>query len=122
MQRQTRQRQLIEAVLSEAKHPLLPKEVLNEAKKSLPKLGIATVFRTLKKMVDDGEIKIVNLPGDSPRYERSDLDHHHHFKCNQCDSVFEINGCPGKLESLLPKGFQLTNHEITLFGRCADCA
>ncbi|MGH1486574.1 MAG: Fur family transcriptional regulator [Cellvibrionaceae bacterium] len=121
-QRQTRQRQVIETMLRQADRPLLPKELLSKAQQSLPQLGIATVFRTLKKMVDEGGAKVVCLPGDSPRYERSDLAHHHHFKCHQCESVFEVHGCPGHLEQLLPQGFQLTDHEITLFGRCADCA
>ena len=121
-QRQTKQRQVIESVLEQTDCALLPKELLSKAQVSLPKLGIATVFRTLKKMVEEGSATIVCLPGDSPRYERSDLGHHHHFKCNQCESVFEINGCPGQLEQLLPNGFQLTDHEITLFGRCADCS
>lgn len=121
-QRQTKQRQVIATMLKQAGRPLLPKELLDKAQESLPQLGIATVFRTLKKMVDEGEATIVSLPGDSPRYERSDLAHHHHFKCEECESVFEINGCPGHLEQLLPKGFQMAGHEITLFGRCADCS
>ena len=109
-------------MLKEADRPLLPKELLTKAQESLPQLGIATVFRTLKKMVDEGGAKVVCLPGDSPRYERSDLAHHHHFKCCECECVFEVNGCPGHLEKLLPEGFQLTDHEITLFGRCANCS
>ncbi len=109
-------------MLSEAGRPLFPKELFDKAQVLLPSLGIATVFRTLKKMVEEGSAKVVNLPGDSPRYERSDLAHHHHFKCFECESVFEINGSPGPLEKLLPEGFQLTDHEITLFGRCADCS
>jgi len=121
-QRKTRQRQIIENMLKQADRPLLPKELLSKAQQSLPQLGIATVFRTLKKLVDEGEAKVVCLPGDSPRYERSDLAHHHHFKCKECESVFEINRCPGHLERLLPKDFQLTDHEITLFGRCANCS
>lgn len=121
-ERMTKQRQVIEALFKEANAPLLPKEVHNLAQSTLPTLGIATVFRTLKKMVEDCELNIVSLPGDSPRYERADLGHHHHFKCQQCEKVYEINGCPGHLENLLPKGFQLTDHEITLFGKCADCS
>jgi Fur family ferric uptake transcriptional regulator len=120
--RLTKQRLTIEAILKAANHPLLPRELLTEAQQVLPKLGIATVFRHLKKMVQDGDVKVVDLPGDSPRYERSDLGHHHHFKCSDCGVVFEIHGCPGNLEQLLPDGFELTEHEITLFGRCADCS
>jgi len=121
-QRNTKQKQVIETMLKQAGRPLLPKELLSKAQESLPQLGAATVFRTLKKMVDEGSAKIVCLPGDSPRYERSDLTHHHHFKCSECECVFDLNGCPGHFEKLLPKGFQLTDHEITLFGRCTDCA
>lgn len=121
-QRQTKQRQVIDSILKHTDRPLLPKELLNQAQVSLPQLGIATVFRTLKKMVDEGSATVVSLPGDSPRYERSDLEHHHHFKCSDCSNVFDIQGCPGHLEQLLPAGFQLTDHEITLLGRCADCS
>lgn len=121
-QRQTKQRQVIEATLKQANRPILPKELLSKAQESLPQLGIATVFRTLKKMVEEKQAKVVCLPGDSPRYERADLAHHHHFKCSDCDNVFEINGCPGHFDQLLPQGFQLTDHELTLFGRCADCS
>ena len=121
-QRQTKQRQVIEAILQQSQQPLLPKELLEQAQKALPTLGIATVFRTLKKMTEDGSATVVSLPGDSPRYERADLAHHHHFKCSECENVFDIKGCPGHLDQLLPKGFQLTDHEITLFGRCASCS
>lgn len=109
-------------MLKEANRPLFPRELLDKAQEVLPTLGIATVFRTLKKMVGEGSVEVVNLPGDSPRYEYPDLEHHHHFKCYECNSVFKINGCPGHLEKLLPAGFQLTDHEITLFGRCVDCS
>jgi hypothetical protein len=64
-QRQTKQRQVIESMLKQASHPLLPKELLDKAQESLPKLGIATVFRTLKKMVDEGKAKIVSLTPDT---------------------------------------------------------
>lgn len=121
-QRQTKQRQVIESVLIQAEHPLLPKELWNKARQALPQLGIATVFRTLKKMVEEGGAKVVFLPGDSPRYECSSQGHHHFFKCGECESVVEIKGCPGNLERFLPEGFQLTGHEITLLGRCASCS
>ncbi|MFT6389436.1 MAG: Fur family ferric uptake transcriptional regulator [Cellvibrionaceae bacterium] len=121
-QRNTKQKQVIETMLKQAGRPLLPKELLSKAQESLPQLGVATVFRTLKKMVDEGTAKVVCLPGDSPRYEPADLTHHHHFKCSECECVFDLNGCPGHFEKLLPEGFQLTDHEITLFGRCTDCA
>lgn len=121
-QRQTKQRLVIESILKASDTPLLPKEILARAKQKLPQLGIATVFRTLKKLVDDGQANIVHLPGDSPRYVRADLGHHHHFKCDGCDRVYDIDDCPGHFENMLPEGFQLTGHDVTLYGRCSGCA
>ena len=121
-QRLTKQRQIIESILRNTRRPLLPKELLSSAQQTMPQLGIATIFRNLKKLVEEGKVNIVDLPGDSPRYERSDIGHHHHFKCRECQKVYEVFGCPGNLEQMIPDGFQLTDHDITLFGLCASCS
>ena len=120
--RNTRQRQIIERYLQATNYPLLPKELHALAQKDAPNLGIATVFRALKDLVDETKVRVVNIPGDSPRYEMMSKSHHHHFKCQQCQLVFDIDGCPGNLDALLPKGFQLIDHDITLFGQCSECA
>ena len=84
-------------------------------------IGIATVYRTLKKLVADGAIRVVTLPGDAARYEMNGSAHHHHFQCTRCRRVYEIAGCPGDLRHLAPPGFTVERHEITLYGRCAHC-
>ncbi|MEL7073813.1 MAG: hypothetical protein AAGK34_07270, partial [Planctomycetota bacterium] len=48
--------------------------------------------------------------------------HHHHFHCTVCDRMFDVDGCVGKLASLLPRGFTLEDHELTLRGRCKSCS
>ena len=119
--RNTPQRKVIESFLQNAEYPMLPKEIHEQVQTRSPNLGIATVFRTLKALVEAGTVRIVNIPGDSPRYETISRGHHHHFKCEQCDVVYDINGCPGNLEALLPPGFLLSNHDITFFGKCSNC-
>ncbi len=121
MQRQTRQRQIIEQVLKDAGRPLLPTEVLALAQRELPQLGIATVFRALKDLAESGTARAVQLPGSGMRYERGDTGHHHHFQCRQCTRVFDIHACPGEFDHQLPQGFSVDDHEVTLYGRCADC-
>jgi Fur family ferric uptake transcriptional regulator len=122
MERSTRQRTAIHAAIVAAKRPLLPQEILALAQEAVKGLGIATVYRNIKALVDGGEIQTVNLPGDSPRYESSAQSHHHHFQCRQCSQVFDVHDCPGDLRSLAPQGFIVDGHELTLYGRCADCA
>ena len=123
MERATRQREAIERAFHDAERPLSPGEVHELAQRDVPNLGIATVYRNLKRLVDAQQIVPVNVPGEPPRYERSEAaeHHHHHFHCRRCGRVFDIEGCPTGLGSMLPPGFRAEDHEITFRGICADC-
>lgn len=112
----------IAAAIAGANRPLSPQEILTIAQTSVEKLGIATVYRNLKALLDEEALKVVHLPGESPRYESATHGHHHHFQCTACARVFDVHDCPGDLRGLAPKGFLVESHELTLYGRCADCA
>lgn len=121
MERNTRQRSAIRDAIAVADRPLLPQEVLDAAQATSPGLGMATVYRNLKALVDEGEVCAVQLPGENPRYEIAGGHHHHHFQCRQCQRVFDVHACPGDLGRLAPQGFTVEAHELTLYGRCSDC-
>ena len=53
MTRKTRQRDAIQAVMENAARPLGPEEIHLAAKRLVPSLGLATVYRRLKKLVAD---------------------------------------------------------------------
>lgn len=122
MRRRTPQRRAIRRVLAEADRPLGPQEILAAAAPSAPSLGIATVYRNVKTLLEEGWLRSVELPGEPARYELSDKAHHHHFHCRECDRVFEVDDCPGGLMDLAPRGFRLEAHEIVLYGLCRSCA
>lgn len=117
----TRQRSAIQAALEQEQRPLLPAEILSLAQQSIPELGLATVYRNLKILLESGEIQSVELPGEAPRYELADRGHHHHFQCRQCQQVFDIPGCPADIEGIAPAGFAVEHHDLTLYGVCAAC-
>ena len=121
MQRSTRQRAAIINAFSDAMRPLTPQEVLESAQQSVPELGIATVYRNLRAMVEEDVLELVNLPGQAALYEATGRAHHHHFQCNNCQRVFDVDQCPGDLARLAPNGFTVESHELTLYGRCSDC-
>lgn len=122
MQRSTKQRAAIEHAMTKAARPLTPQEVLELAQATLPGLGIATVYRAIKAMAEEGLLHEVHLPERSPMYEVAHHGHHHHFQCTACQRVFDVHACPGDLAGLAPPGFSVDRHEITLYGRCSDCA
>lgn len=123
MERNTRQRTAIRDAIGSARRPLLPQEVLESAQQQVPGLGLATVYRNLKVLVEEGELRVVNLPGENPRYELGGAHHHHHhhFQCLQCQRVFDVHACPGNLAALAPPGFTVEDHDLTLYGRCGQC-
>lgn len=121
MERHSRQREAVRSALRTADHPLTAEELHESAAGLHPGLGIATVYRHLKDLKTAGEICAVELPSQPPRYERADHGHHHHFLCTVCGRVFDMHGCVPRLQELLPDGFVLEHHDITLSGRCADC-
>ncbi|MBV7430780.1 transcriptional repressor [Acidovorax sp. sif1233] len=121
MERATRQRAAIHAAIATAGRPLSPQEVLEAARADIPSLGVATVYRNLRALMEDGTIEPVTLPGSSARYEMAGQDHHHHFLCRVCHRVFDIHACPGGFAHLAPPGFTVDGHDITLYGQCSDC-
>jgi Fur family ferric uptake transcriptional regulator len=122
MERNTRQRAAILQAIQEADRPLTPQEILEGARRHLPKLGLATVYRAIRGLTEDGLLAAVPVPGEPDRYEAAGKPHHHHFYCNACARVFEMHGCPGPLSRLAPAGFEVDGHEVLLYGRCETCA
>ncbi len=121
MKHNTKQRQAIIHCLSRARGPMSPYEIHELAAEEVEGLGIATVYRNLKLLAQEGKVKEFVLPGEGTRYEPAGLQHHHHFFCRGCDRVFCVEGCPRGFSSMIPEGFVLEDHEIVLYGQCQDC-
>lgn len=121
MIRDTSQRRAIRKVLADAGRPLTPQEVLDVAQADVPGLGIATVYRAIKGLREEGWLTPVELPGEPTHFEVSGKQHHHHFSCRGCGRVYELKGCPADLKRLLPRGFSMEDHEVVLYGSCKEC-
>ena len=117
----TQQKRVLAQILKESSRPLTPQEICNLAKSTIPSLGIATVYRAIKQFVEEGSVRLVDIPGIPPHYEIATSHHHHFFLCNCCHQVFNLSGCLRDVNSLAPRGFQVENHEIVLYGRCDSC-
>ncbi len=127
-ERDTRQRRAIRAAFERAGRPLSTDEVLAAAKHDSAGLGLATVYRSIRTLLEDGWLTAVDVPGKGAVYEIAGKEHHHHFSCTACLRVYELDGCVattrgrGSLSLLLPRGFRASGHEVTIYGSCADCA
>ena len=119
--RRTSQGSAIIKVVREAAGPLRPLEILELASRIVPTLGIATVYRQLRRLQDAGQVRAVDLGVNDVRYEPTDRGHHHHFLCSECEEAFDIHGCAEGISEMVPPGFMVQTHEITLYGQCEEC-
>ena len=120
-QRNTRQRSAIRSAFQRAGTPLSPQQVLDAAQAEVGGLGIATVYRNIKALVEEGWLVPVDLPGEPTVYEEAGKAHHHHFRCDSCTRVFELSGCEVNISRLTKSGFSVRHHEVVLYGLCAEC-
>ena len=119
--RSTQQRREIRELFEQNDRPLAANEVLQLAQERIPGLGMATVYRTVKGLIDEGWLIAVEVPGQPPRYEVRGKAHHHHLHCLKCKRLFELEGCLENLEKLIPSTFRAVDHVVLIYGYCAGC-
>ncbi len=104
--RATKQRSAIIDAFEKEGRPLSPKEVIAVASREVPNLGIATVYRNIKSMQEEGVLEAVDIPGQSPRYCRPGKRSPVLFICDESERVFFLPEDSVSLEfTSIPKGF-----------------
>jgi len=116
--RETKQRNAIARAIKEANRPVGPKEILGLAGEDVPNLGIATVYRNIKTMVEKGELDPVEIPGQAPRYQPPATRKPHLLVDGATDRVFSIDIPLGTFRPVIP-GFKVDHFQIICFGRKA---
>ena len=118
--RSTAPRRAIIRVLDGKQEGFTAEEVVNE----LPEVGRATIFRTLKLLMEVGVICKLNLIDGAPRYSLSRVEHHHHTVCVGCGNVGEFRAAT--VERLLRTlgddiPGNIVGHRIELYVNCDQC-
>ena len=89
------------------------------------RVGLTTVYRTLQLLVDAGEIDSTRLPGGEQLFRRcSQSRHHHHLVCRSCGRTVEVADPPVERWAsriAAEHGFADVQHQVEVFGTCAEC-
>lgn len=102
---------------------LSPEEVLRRAKRRYPRLGRATVYRTLDLLTRLGVMRPIYLSGGRPAFTRIEGGHHH-LVCSRCDAIEELSGAEvmRAVQRLAGRsGFEIRSQLLEVFGLCAKC-
>lgn len=88
-------------------------------------VGLATVYRNLQMLAEDGEADALRDDQGEMLYRMCEgVHHHHHLVCRTCGTAVEVEG--KGVESWADQvadqyGFADVSHTVELFGICADC-
>src|SRR6266436_5920191 len=112
--RTTRQlAQVFKALQGDHTHPFAH-EIYQRVHKKLPRISLATVYRNLHSLVDEGKIRTLLLDAQGARFD-PETSQHDHFVCERCAR-------PVDLSSLAKQGYVVTTHTLTVHGTCRVCA
>jgi Fur family ferric uptake transcriptional regulator len=121
----TAQREAIVEMFLRTREHVSIDELLTKVRKRNPKVGYATVYRTLKLLVESG-LAVERQFGDGQaRYEVVG-DHHDHLICMKCGLILEFED--DEIERLQEKiaarlgGFTVLRHRHELYGLCPKAA
>ncbi len=116
----TGQRRVIARVLSEAAdHPDV-EELYRRASALDRRISIATVYRTVRLLEEQGILARRDFGGGRARYEPSEHGHHHHLIDVDTGRVIEFEDAEHErvLQAIAARlGFELVSHRLELFGR-----
>ena len=119
----TKQRDLITARFFELDKHISADELLEDVRKIQPRVGYATVYRTLKLLVEQGFAVPKNFGDGFTRYDPvpNQDPHHDHLICTLCRRVIEFNDqeLSEQLEHRAQNmGFRLSRKKIELYAEC----
>jgi Fur family ferric uptake transcriptional regulator len=123
--RSTEQRRVVTEEFFASDGHLSIEELLDQVRVKEPRIGYATVYRTLKLLKECGLAYERHFGDGVSRYEVAwDDEHHDHLICIECDKIveFEDDAIEDLQHQVAAKhGFTLVRHRLELYGVCPDC-
>lgn len=118
----TPQRRVIfETLQGNAHHPTV-EDIYCRVQEVMPDISLATVYHTLKDLVEMGEVMELDLGEGKSRYDPC-TDQHYHLVCLGCRRVLDImHDFDGlKLSPRETSGYEIVRCEVVFYGYCPDC-
>ncbi len=87
-------------------------------------IGLATVYRVLTQFEAAGLVSRHHFEGGQAVFELNQEGHHDHLVCIVCGKVEEFVDDiieEQQLKIAKEKGYTVTDHSLTLYGKCPDC-
>jgi Fur family ferric uptake transcriptional regulator len=125
----TRQRELVLEVFLHSTGHLTVQELTDHVKELDPSVGLTTVYRTLRLLVDASVAEERHFTDGQARYEVAELGtHHDHLICTTCGQIFEFEDDAieaRQSEIAAAHGLKIRDHRHEIYAECEspqDCS
>jgi Fur family transcriptional regulator, ferric uptake regulator len=122
--RATKQRGAVAAFLSDEATFVSAQQIYAGLREQGSTIGLATVYRTLQGLVEDGGVDVLRGDDGELAYRRCRSgQHHHHLVCRECGRTVEVEGPAVEQWAdtvAAQHGFRDVSHTLEVFGTCAD--
>lgn len=119
----THQREIIlEELRAVTSHPTAD-ELYDMVRQRLPRISLATVYRNLEWLTDQGMVQKIEVGGRQKRFD-GNVTEHYHIRCLECGKVDDISLNPiENLEHQLEEstGYRILGHRLEFRGVCPQC-
>lgn len=122
--RLTPQREMIVEAVAHSPTHLSAEQVYELVQARTRAMDIATVYRTLDLLVEEGLLSRIDVGGDRSLYAAAHHGPHIHLVCRRCGKVIEADQSliqPLEEDLQAAHGFTPDLEHISLFGLCQEC-
>jgi Fur family transcriptional regulator, peroxide stress response regulator len=116
-------RAVLDAVQATRNHPTV-QEIYDEVRHIRPHIGLASVYRILHTLTEQGVIREIERSEES-RYD-GQVVRHDHAVCTECGALIDLPTdivvTKEHLQAVAHAvGIELESHEVRLYGKCMAC-
>ncbi|NLF03281.1 MAG: transcriptional repressor [Anaerolineales bacterium] len=116
-------RAVLRMLVSCCDHPSA-EEIYARVEAEFPGTSLATIYKTLALLKEQGEISELNFGDGCHRYDCGKTYPHPHLVCVRCNRIkdFDWDGLTDTIDQVAQQsGYQIVNHRCDFFGVCPDC-
>jgi Fur family transcriptional regulator, ferric uptake regulator len=121
--RMTKQRRIVLDELRKLfSHPTAD-ELYQRVRQSLPRISIATVYRNLEILCEEGLVQKMATPGTQRRFD-GNTTNHYHIRCSSCGRVEDVDFEPMPNVELAMQSrcnYKVLSHRLEFVGLCPAC-
>jgi Fur family ferric uptake transcriptional regulator len=124
MKRNTKQREEVWSALERTPSFVSAQELHQTLRGEGSSIGLATVYRTLNSLAEDGSADALTLEGEN-LFRACSPGHHHHLICRGCGVTIEIEAKAVEAwahDVAFEHGFHNPQHIVDIYGTCQKCS